>query len=273
MEDYSYGESKIQVRKDYKEKSFSNPYFDRFKRGFNTKLYLKILLLVFLVYVFIYSDCFRIKNVEITGTDLIPQKEIQSVVGNYLHRWTFFLVPKNNLIILNKGAIKNEILKKYSVESIEVKRGWQSLKINIKEKICYLILFNQKNYYYIGLDGTVIKQLSADDVAQRINQLPTININYDINTGDKVFSDKKINYILSLDEKLREQKLKPKSYEDRGVMEMTAVFSEGWQAYFDTEADIGISVDNLKLILNTKVKDRKALQYVDLRMGDKIYYK
>ncbi|MFA6422620.1 MAG: hypothetical protein WCV92_04440 [Candidatus Buchananbacteria bacterium] len=273
LDDYSYNESKIKIKKDYLKKSFSNPYFDKFKRGFNTKFYLKILLVIFLVYVFIYSDVFKIKNVEITGNDLISQDEFKNSVNSYLNQWTFFLLPKNNLIIFNKPKLKDEVSKKFALDSIEIKKGWQKLKISIKEKICYLIINNGKAYYYVGLDGIITKQLSSDEIIKRQNQLPVININKDVNIGDRLFSEQKINYILGLDKKLEEIKIAPKYFEDRGVVEVSVIFAEGWQAYFDMNSDVNISVENLKLILDKKIKDRKSLQYIDLRMGDKVYYK
>jgi len=274
VEDYSYNhESKAQIKKDYWKKSFSNPYFDKLKGGFNTKLYLQILILVFLVYFFVYSDTFKIKKIEIQGSDLISKEELTSTINNYLGRWTFFLIPKNNLIYLGKGSIKNEIQKNFSLESIELDRGWQTLKVTLKEKISYLIINNHKNFYYAGLDGTIIKQITELEASKRSQLLPVVNIDKDLNIGDQVFSDKKVNFILELDKEIKEQKLKAKNYEDRGVMEVSAVFTEDWKAIFSLESDIPNSVENLKLILERKIADRKNLEYIDLRMGDKVYYK
>lgn len=273
MEDYSYNAPKRQVMKDYERKSYANPYFDRFRRGFDTKLYLKIMLAVFLVYVFIYSDIFKVKTVEITGNDLIPTQEISATVNDHLGRWTFFLFPKNNLIILNKRGVETAIAKNFNFQGVEISRGWQKLEITVKEKVCYLILQTPSTYYYLGLDGSVLKQISPTEASKRASQLPVIKSDREPTIGEKVLSDDRISYLLDLDKALSEHKLKPQSYEIKQGGEVDAVFPEGWRAMFDSQADISLSVENLSLVLSRKVTDRKSLQYVDLQLVDKVYYK
>ncbi|MFA6919265.1 MAG: hypothetical protein WC244_04150, partial [Patescibacteria group bacterium] len=121
IEDYSFnpeGESKIQVKKDYQKKRFINPYFDRFSKGFNTKLYLQIFLVIFLVYAIFYSDCFRVKSIDVQGTDLISPDELKQVVMSELNHWTWYLFPSNNILFINKNNLKQEISKKYALEDL-----------------------------------------------------------------------------------------------------------------------------------------------------------
>ncbi len=271
MDDYSYGNSKIQIRKDYKEKQFSNPYFSGNKK-FNTKLYLKIMFVIFIVYVFIYSDIFRIHKFEVTGNDLISQNEISDSISNYLSKNYFLIIPKDNMIFFSKESIKNDIMNKYVLEDVNVKRGWQSLGINITEKICFLIVFDQKNYYYLSLDGTVLRQLPQDELGIRSDQLPTIIYDKEIFIGEKILTDKKINFILDLDEMIKEASLVPKSYESRGVLDVAVIIDPGWKAYFDINSNIEKSVENLEIIIKNKISDLRNINYIDLRTGDKVYY-
>jgi hypothetical protein len=53
---------------------------------------------------------------------------------------------------------------------------------------------------------------------------------------------------------------------------VAAVTSEGWSMTFDINSDIVESINNLKLVLSQKIKDRKKLHYIDLRFGNKIFY-
>ena len=199
IEDYSYnseGESKIQVKKDYQKKRFVNPYFDRFSKGFNTKLYLKIFLVIFLVYVIFYSDGFRVKSIDVQGTDLISPDELRQVIMQDLSHWTWYLFPSNNILFINKNHLREEIAKKYALEKLEIHKGWQKLSINLKEKVSYLLIHNQTSYYLVSSDGIATKEVAQADLKNRLGKLPLVINNKDIVIGGNVLSAKKVNYIL-----------------------------------------------------------------------------
>jgi len=50
--------------------------------------------------------------------------------------------------------------------------------------------------------------------------------------------------------------------------------NEGWYILFDASRDLKDQLQNLKLVLEEKIKEeRKNLEYVDLRIENRIYYK
>ena len=50
--------------------------------------------------------------------------------------------------------------------------------------------------------------------------------------------------------------------------------NEGWYILFDKSRDIRSQLDSLRLILTEKIKeDRKNLEYIDLRIENRVYYK
>ncbi len=275
IEDYSFnseGESKIQVKKDYQKKRFFNPYFDRFSKGFNTKLYLQIFLVLFVIYAVFYSDCFRVKSIDVRGTDLIAPDEIRQLIWQDLSHWTWHLFPSNNILFINKNNLKSEISKKYALEKLEIHKGWHSLSINLKEKVSYLLVYNSKSYYLISNDGIATKEVAQSDLQNRLGKLPLVIDNKDINIGSAILPAKKVNYILELNKQLPTAGFKITSYENRTGDDVAAVTSEGWSMTFDFNLSISDSINNLKLVLNQKIKDRKGLHYIDLRFGNKVFY-
>lgn len=270
--------SKIRIKKDYRRKSFINPYFNNTHKnetsnGFNTKLYLKIILVVFIIYVIIYSDLFKIEKININGADLINKTELEQIVNEQINSWRFFVLPQKNLLLISKKKINEAISQRYGLEKIEIKRGWKKITINIKEKINYLIVNDNEKLFFSDNQGIVIREISQEE-ANRYNQdLPTIKIKRELNIGDQAVSDKMVDFILQLNEKLKSLGIEISNYESGGVTEVTFITKAGWQAHFDINNDFNISIENMKMVLNDKIKDTTKLEYIDLRFGDKIYYK
>ena len=56
--------------------------------------------------------------------------------------------------------------------------------------------------------------------------------------------------------------------------EIRVVGPEGYRVYFDRESDLQNAFRVLKTVLAEEIKDRRArLDYIDLRFGNKVFYK
>jgi cell division septal protein FtsQ len=56
---------------------------------------------------------------------------------------------------------------------------------------------------------------------------------------------------------------------------LTLAVSEGWQIYTDPQLNPNLQLRNLSLVLDNKINsdERLKLEYIDLRFGDRVYYK
>jgi hypothetical protein len=277
VEDYSYrGKGgRRHVKRDYFNKSYSNPYFGRqteSKPKFNTKLYVRILLVVFLFYLIFYSDLFKIKNIEVQGTDMINPSEIQALVQEKIMGRVWLVFPRNNLIFFNKSNLSKEINSRYLLDKLEIEKGWRKITVRIEEKAAYLIYNNLKAQYFLDSTGAITKEMSADDVSKYSQKFPAVYVIQDVSVGDKPVSARFVNFILELDKALVIAGIKVKNYEGGGVDQVNLVSPDGWRAYFSLNIPMSQSIENLSAILSQKLKGKK-FEYVDLRSGDKVYYK
>ncbi len=58
-----------------------------------------------------------------------------------------------------------------------------------------------------------------------------------------------------------------------GVLKIDARTNEGWQAIFMPSQNFSQQLDNLKIVLREKLKNRENLEYIDLRFGNRVFYK
>ncbi|MFA6593983.1 MAG: hypothetical protein WCT16_01870 [Candidatus Buchananbacteria bacterium] len=274
IRDYSYTGGKSGVKKDYQVKNFNNPYFHPEKKSltkhFNTKLYLQILLALFLLYVIIYSDLFKITAVGVTGTDLIDQNEIRAMTEKELSGCKLFLFPKRNMIFFNKNKLEQEIGGRYALNKLEIKKSWHRLDINLEEKVAYLIATNNQTSYFVDMTGTIIKELSPQEMIDYSPRFPKLVLTQEIKIGDQPISGRFVNYVLELDKDLKIHNIKVKDYQSGGVDQVFMNTEAGWQAKFSINTNIKFSLENLYFFLDKKLKG-KTFQYIDLRIGDHVY--
>ncbi len=273
--------SRRKVRKDYFKGSYANPYFKTDQQiiprqgSFNTSLYLKILAVAIVIYVVIYSELPTVTTIEVSGLDLIPEQEFQHVVNQNLKHWRWYLFPQRNMIFLSKKALKQGIEDKYSLEYLTVTKGWKSLSIKLKEKISHAIVYNQNEFYFADQQGRVMQELPQEQVSIYWDRYPILNVGQgEIQIGQEVATPDQMTFMLALDQAILNTNLKKHGYE-RGedVNELRLVSKDGWRAYFDITSDLNVALENLILVLNEKIEDPKRVEYIDLRFGNKVFYK
>jgi len=57
------------------------------------------------------------------------------------------------------------------------------------------------------------------------------------------------------------------------TLELRVQTSEGWQAYFDTTRSVKVQLNRLSSTLKQITRPRDQLEYIDLRLNDRIFYK
>ena len=141
---------------------------------------------MFLLYLAVYSDLFKIKVIEIKGTDLIDPAAIRQIVNEQINSWRWFLLPQNNLLLLSQKRITRAVNAKYRLEKIEIHRGWQKLKIEVKEKVNYLIVIDKSKSFFTDEQGLIVREITPAEMADYSAKLPLLNTDQEIKVGDQV---------------------------------------------------------------------------------------
>ena len=268
--------NKLNVKKDYQKKEFVNPYFRNKKPsgGFNTGRYLKITGAILIIYLLIYSDLFRIEQIEIQGTEMIAIEELDAAAANFLNGRKWLVLPQNNLFLLDKPALARRLHGDFNLKQLTINRSWKKIKVTVQEKISYLIIFNKSNFYFADDAGQIISEISQNKIGEYWHKFPILNVGEKkIKINDQIVSAKEVDFILRLNEALLVTPIRAQGFESGGEQEVNLVAKEGWRAYFDINVNLTASLDNLLLILKEKVKDQTKVEYIDLRFGDKVFYK
>lgn len=246
------------------------------------------------VYFFVFSSFFQIKEIKITGNNKIPTEKILSFIKETTGDKMLFFIPKNifsadikkaNEIILEKfvQAEKAEIKRKFPsslIVKIEERgpvglwcRPLEELKTNEQE--LEEIIIQEDICFNLDKEGIIFEIYQFED-AEKENGL-VIKSEKEIAIGEKAIEKQELNNILEIYKGLKEDiKIEIKEFfvaEQKD--KLTAETFENWEIYFNSQENILSQLFNLKLVLNEKIPSerRKDLKYIDLRFGNRIFYK
>ncbi len=181
------------------------------------------------------------------------------------------------------------------------------LSITVKEKTSQLLWRSAEKTYLADLQGVVIRELSTTEIASLLepepvmvtvappegnivpivepplptNPLKRLPIFSDVNespvtVGNHVLTTEEVTGLFRFTELLDAQSIRVTSIEidrlaGKWVSAQTVV---GYDVLFDPVADVDGQAERLKTVLTTEnIADPSKLQYIDVRFGDRVYYK
>lgn len=259
----------------------------RHKRRQNRKKYRRVVILIaslvlILIYIFLFSPLFKIRAIEVSGNREVEASEIKSKF-NY-----------QNIFLATENKIKNDLLKKIpQIADIEVSKNFikKSISLLIRERerlgiICQVEMVEDPE----SSDGAVEERVKAcfyvdkkgfifEDAPQTSGSLILLIKDYsqrDFYLGKEVFEERimefvsKIKETLFLETGVRVSDFNILSYPAK---ELKVITGEGWYILFDLERGAENQISALKAALEEKIENRESLEYVDLRIENRVYYK
>jgi len=242
----------------------------------NRFFWLVLLILIstgFLFYFVIFSSTFQIKEIKITGNQKVAKENIQKIIEEKIKKSFLFLNSKS-IFLINSGEINKSLLEKFpEVSEIDLKRKFPDILIvEIKERVPIGIWCQEQDCFYIDKEGIVFEKSPSED---KLIIRPGFE-ETGIFIGKEVLEKNYLEAILEILEKVKENlKIDIKEFVIFKEGRLNAKTSGDWEIYFDIQGDISQQISNLILVLEEKIspEKRRDLKYIDLRFGNRIYFK
>jgi len=257
--------------REKEEKSF------RRKVLFFVRLILILGIIIGIIYGLIFSSAFEIKKIIVTGTSRAGEIEkIENISQRFLEQKRFFIIPNKNLILFKPGGLQNILEYNFDLKKVEIEKEYpQTLKIKIITNFPSLIWQDNGNLFSVYNDGAIQSQIyEIEEFALPLVSYSTtthVVIDQQVATAEQIEFISAINsYFNFYFKDLYIKKFVINQHENREVSLLT---SENWQMIFNIDSNPKDILDVVKKIIEQKVEDRKSLEYVDLRIEDRVYYK
>jgi hypothetical protein len=242
-----------------------------------------LLFLATVVFVLFFSYHLSITSIKISGLEEMPEAPIQTAIEGYLDGKCFKWLDKNNLILINTKDLEKKILANFKrIESVRISRVFpHTLEVSVKERKLLLLVCSANVCYTLNETGDAYPadNFTKDELAKE--NLITLNdlSNIVIAPGEKPLEPDFQTFVLGLASVVYDEtgiSLKNVYTTPNRMSGDLDVETDGnFKIYFNESVGLKKSVLMLHAVLNNEIgSDRqKDLEYIDLRLSNKVFYK
>lgn len=250
----------------------------------------------------------QISDFEISGSDAFTAGEIQQALARILAGNYALIAPKSSFFLINSESVQKQLLAAYpKLRHVTVNKEFPNhLKISLSDRTLWGVVCKDPNVF-----GTQIVQNASSTEVSLIVPLPSpeatpavlecfyiddqgvayerapditgtliLRIHMDTERsllGTKVFDQHRIDrlqYILMTMEQATNDRIVGVEISSKVPSELRLKTGTGYQLYVNWDDDLQGVKKILERVMNEEIKDkRKKLEYVDLRFGNKVFYK
>jgi len=271
---------------DCHKKKLENPFFSQKKRinsaNYNFKKILIlsgiIIFLILIIWTIFFSDFLKIKDVQTNSADQNLNQEIVALANQQMsQKKYFFFQPEKKLFFFNKEEFLKKFKEAYPFQEITIQKNISGkLIINVKEKEITGVWNEADKYYFIDSEGNILNEITNIDTIDKkypiiVNQSSNIITDGKIWTGGKTISH--VQEILKkIPEKIPDIAIE-KFTIDNDVDTIKMKITNGPEIIFSTKDPLDKQIEKLLTVKNQKLKnDFNSKQYINLSIGDKVYY-
>jgi len=275
----------------FKKSQLTSKKFAQKKRKF---FFIKALffLVLFILAGVSFFYLLRLKNitiseVELRGNVIVGTEDVLSFINEELGGSYYAFFPKNNIFLYPKEDIEAKMLDKWKrVESVDVLRnGLTGITVNVTEKKPRFLwcretiegLSREGDCYFIDDKGYLFSKAPgfSEDVYFRFFG----NISAADPIGQRYLEESKFKSLSDFTVHLEQAKIKASKMLAKENGEYELYLSEFGRVFINDRQDFEKTFENLKTLLESDVFKREvkgassSLDYIDLRYGNKVYYK
>lgn len=230
--------------------------------------FLFLILLFGMSYLIFFSPVFMIKSINISEVKYADKAKIEKSAQDYTKQFL-----NKNIITLNSKKLISNIKALTEVKDIKIIRKFpNSIFIEVEEREPVFILENSGNTYLIDEGGFAFK---ISDNKYKDIKIVKDSRGVTVNEDERAFNN---NFIIFIKEVMgdfdRLSETKIKNIELINTIDELKITTEaGWYVFLNPEFTASNQLINLsRVIVDAKNKNIK-MEYVDLRMENRIFYK
>lgn len=295
-------------RKVWYRSEFNNPYFT-YSQPINLKSYLYFVLgssvIGLIIYFLLFSRYLLINSVTVNSPLKEYNKQISAIINNQLNNKIFSFLDQANYFLFNSTGLKGEIADKFLVKNIVVKKILPNkVEVSFDQIMPVFTWIQGDHFYQIDEKGTIIKELfSAQPVTDNLHENKTKSVagfnleevkkfltyaNTDINlpivyndknitlkSRDQISNQAVFGLVNKINVKIVELNINVVVYTIDDInqpQKIEVVTDSGWKIYLNSD-NLDKQLDNLETLMNSNFKTTAPTEYIELRYGNKLYYK
>lgn len=266
-------------QKDFKNLDYKNPRIIRDRTKAKSRWIKLALLFVFtaiavLAYLIWLSPVFQIRQIEISGLNKVKRESLDKILDQYRFSKKWLVFSRNNFWIFNCGDVRYAIAEKYFFDDLKIKKKmFNQVEIGLKEKESMVNWFSNGQCFHLDPSGLAIEYCEDSGGLLKIRDMQ----NGELLIGQNAIGAGELAGIIAFNEQLSrliKGKWTIEIYE-KTANSLVAKTMEGAGIYFNSAMSAAEQIGSLAALMNqSDVKSGlNKINYIDLRFGEKVYYK
>jgi len=271
----------------WRPKSLQSPKLARRKRrSFLFNLFLFVLIFSLLISGTVYllkQPEVIIQNVVLTGNVTVPTEELESFIRDELNGNYFFIFPRSSIFLYPRRSIEGDVLLQFKkIEKVDVSfDSFNSILVSVEERKPSALWCGENR-----LEGAVPECFFLDDKGLLYTHSPSFTgdiyfrfygpLGEGSSVGQQFLPTSTFQGILFFLQSLRELGINPVELAVGNDDDYELYLENGTQILFAQNGELSLILDNLQTtLLSDELKERSTIgiDYIDLRFGNKVYYK
>ncbi|GEM_PF-5575007 len=272
-----------------------------------------ICVVLVLGYTSLVSRFFKVNNFIVQGTIISDASSIKLLAESRVDKRRFIVFKESSLLFYSRKGLENDILKKYPVQGVVVTRDFPHTVVVTIQEVSPVVIANvtmvpvvststalllEENgssgatltkeaiattslSLLVSNEGRIIKKIEGEDYTHYAVATIDMTIHHGIEgvKGEVILNPQVMSFILGVDTAWKDKMkltVDRYRYDDTKPGEIGIQVGEGWVAILSRLNSITDQLYTLQVVLNEKFaapQSRKAIQYIDLKIPDKVYWK
>ncbi len=259
-------------RKSLRKKLRSKRKEPLLKGSFFSALFLLASLSGFVLYFLFFYSFFQVNEITIEGAENLKKEVLVNFIEDKIE-FNFLFLGSKNILLFSSNRLRKEILNKTSiVRDVSVEKVFPSkLRLRFTERIPRAVWCNIRDTdfcSYVDREGIAFRR--AQDIKKGF---PVIVKEGNLSLGKKMIEPSHLERILFFVREAGNMGLETSYFSILDEKEVESYMKERWAVRFTFE-EIEREIENLRLVIRELSKEEiESLKYIDLRFGDRVYYK
>ncbi len=226
------------------------------------KRFIKKLTFLFLIPLFIfvsiialfYIPYFKIKKISIEGNSSLDQEKITAEISKYLNDKQFKIFPQDNILILSKKKIIDNLLEKFprlkTVSLIKSFPNAISLKVEERNNEAIFCPAGEGGYFFIDEDGIIFEPAPYFSAGVYLNFLDEREEKETVEINKNIIPEEQFKKIIDFKNILTKEGIKILQIilKKEGIYQLQT--DEGWFILLNEQNDAQLTYQNLKTTLD-----------------------
>jgi hypothetical protein len=248
---------------------------------------------------FFYVSKFRINDISVEGANVLDEEQIREEIVKLLKRKFLKIIPRDNIFILSKSEIAAKLIETFpALKSIAIGRDFpQKISFFLEERkpealwclgqvstntISDLIprSLGEAGCAFVDENGFIFQPAPIFSGAifpvfydeRQPSASPSGELS--IGIGKEMIAKSEFQKLLSFNKILGKNNMEVAKIILKDGWQYEIYLKESWYILLNDKNESNLSFSNLQLVLDGTIKEKRpTLEYVDLRSGNKVFYK